>query len=434
MSDLQIVDRKNLFDSSESDHHIESESDSDSASESDTQYHTALDFDFEVVDVDEEKEKPNNEVNDPEEGEKKVELFPMFSMGPSITSTDETSNETDGKKDEFKSSLIQVNLDADEEHEMEVDENAEKAALDEYVKNQKRPHSYYFAEFTEEQKKQFKDMALTGEQVLEMSRVTIPDNYKVINLNQFNQKIGTQNNALKRIETRKRAQEEKKKKTKLRLGKNQRLKQILSKQRKRDFRKELAKIEERQKNLVLPRRLVITTRQKKQHLRFEQIEKQQKQQEQKSKDNKKKQSKQPTNVHLGKLPPKPRSAPPTLLPPQVHSTSSIKKPQSKVNANPISIPVNKPISIPSPNTVAKSTESDNKNTTQQKRPAQQQDVAGTTMSEAPKKKKTRRGGKKRHRPTGNTTTSTESPSVPQPSTVAAPDSTPAKPTVIAIPK
>ncbi|GMG19193.1 unnamed protein product [Ambrosiozyma monospora] len=412
---------------------MESDPDSDSDLESDTQYHTAMDFDFEVVDIDEAKEEPNNEVNETDEGEKKVELFPMFSMGPSITTTNEASNETDGKKDEFKSSLIQVKLDADEEYEMEVDENVEKAALDEYVKNQKRPHSYYFADYTEDQKKQFKDMALTGEQVLEMSKVTSPDNYRLTNLNQFNQRIGTQNNALKRIETRKREQKEKKMKTKSRPGKNKRLGKIQSEQRKREFQKELAKIEERQKSLVLPRRLVITTRQRKQHLRFDQIEKQQRQQEQKSKDKQKKQSKQPTIANLGKLPPKPRSSPQTLLPPQVHCTPSTKNPQSKLSGKPISIPLNKPVAISSRDTVTKPTGNDNKNTAQQKRPAPQQDVTDTAVPEAPKKKKkTRRGGKKRHRVADGITS--DSPSVAQLSAVTAPDSTTSKSTVIAVPK
>lgn len=100
---------------------------------------------------------------------------------------------------------------------------------------QARPRSFYFAEWSSSQRAQFKDMAISGEDVLTLSETTSVSSGKVINLDEHN-KMHERGNK------------------KPRPGKARRLNRILSKRRAAETAKRIAELAEEKRKIMKKRR------------------------------------------------------------------------------------------------------------------------------------------------------------------------------------
>lgn len=106
--------------------------------------------------------------------------------------------------------------------ENESDDEFEKA-----IKNQKRPDSYYFARWKDEDGQRFAAVALTGEKVLQMSKIVQKSKGRILDLDEYNAKVQRQLDADRR-------------KAKRRPGKKHRLRKIEAKKRVVERKKKVA--------------------------------------------------------------------------------------------------------------------------------------------------------------------------------------------------
>lgn len=194
------VSRRGLYDSDESDHVSDHESDHKSG------YMPNMEFEF--VEVDE----INNEETNNEEEEEEFD-FPLFASAKAATEVNETPEEERGRS---TTKTMKVSL---REESVEV------------IKNE-RPDSYYFADYTEQERANFKAAAQTPEEI-HKSALPYPDPkpWQHIDVQQHNLRID---------------EEKKKKKTK-RAGKKKRDEAIQSRIRKDEREKLMKKLAREQR-------------------------------------------------------------------------------------------------------------------------------------------------------------------------------------------
>lgn len=123
---------------------------------------------FDIVEKDVE-----DEIMEDEEPQEDFD-FPLFSMGGTTTKTTDTATEDERGRSEIKQSTIRVTL---------------RSPSPEVI-NQERPKSYYFAESDEKAIEKFKQVAVTGDDIIHYSKV-VPYGPigKVINLKEHNTKV-----------------------------------------------------------------------------------------------------------------------------------------------------------------------------------------------------------------------------------------------------
>ncbi|CAH2449564.1 hypothetical protein PP7435_CHR3-0586 [Komagataella phaffii CBS 7435] len=132
---------------------------SEDESLSETEYQ-APDLDFDIVDVNQEdepaKEKENKEVDE-------EFAFPLFSI------TSSTTVEERGRSQEMK--------------KVSLREPSEDTVI------QKRPDSYYFVQYDDKLKNQFKQVVVTAEEIIQGSKDIVFSKKRLVDLDQFNRDI-----------------------------------------------------------------------------------------------------------------------------------------------------------------------------------------------------------------------------------------------------
>ncbi|ODV64408.1 uncharacterized protein ASCRUDRAFT_11717 [Ascoidea rubescens DSM 1968] len=169
------------------------------------------------------KLNPGTETDEEAKTSKEEFFFPLFS-------TSNTSNDNGNEN----AKLIKIN----------IKENDDAEILDSIAKNQKRPNSYYFASYSDDEKSQFLQIALTGEDIIKQSQhfntmkyIKSKYNGKLIDLKQYNNDIERQLIISKKSK-------------KLRPGKKKRLKHSESQKRKNERIKKDIEIKKLKKKLL----------------------------------------------------------------------------------------------------------------------------------------------------------------------------------------
>ncbi|KAK6463033.1 hypothetical protein DFJ63DRAFT_101541 [Scheffersomyces coipomensis] len=184
MSSGKIISRSSLYDSDEVESNDEGE------------YQMPYSMDFEFVEVEQASEEEKVNVNEEETVDDKADEvkeqddefeFPLFSFGSATTNKsivkDETSVEdkksVEEERGRSKTKVMKISL---REESLET------------VKRE-RPQSYYFSNYSQQEKEQFLQVAVTGEDIYAQLQLSIQTPiaelkpWRVINLNEYNEKI-----------------------------------------------------------------------------------------------------------------------------------------------------------------------------------------------------------------------------------------------------
>ncbi|KAG7661980.1 uncharacterized protein J8A68_004480 [[Candida] subhashii] len=213
--------------------HLYNDSQSEYESDSESIGYVAPNIDFEFVEVDVETPEPNAEeekesIEEEEHEHKEVKEdkqeddefeFPLFFMGAVGKPT------AGGETEEVsKAATMKVSLKEEEVEEIK----------------QERPESYYFANYTDEQRHQFEICAITSDDIYKQLEVKTIDSqpWKCIDLTKYNAKIES------------RIQRDKIRKNKLRPGKKKRTSKIECRERRIERKKLEKKLEQEKKKLI----------------------------------------------------------------------------------------------------------------------------------------------------------------------------------------
>ncbi|KAG5421227.1 hypothetical protein I9W82_000317 [Candida metapsilosis] len=189
--------------------------DSESEVESDGVGYIAPNLEFEFVEV-EETSQPQEDHKAQEDEEEQEFAFPLFASA----SKPKQDAEPTGDNERGRSKTIQkISL---REHSEERIDNS-------------RPDSYYFASYTEDERTQFAQVAVSGSDIYAQFFIQ-PSSYKLMDLNEYNEKIDMETNNAKARKRRNRP------------GKKKRQSRIVCRERRLE-RAAIAKKEEKERKL-----------------------------------------------------------------------------------------------------------------------------------------------------------------------------------------